>query len=249
MSLERTLSQLSSYFFEPILQELGNAFRRIETKVPQPILSDRGFRYAERTIHQAIVQKLARLISGVHAVEVLLERGLFQEQGMMQRAVDEIEQDILFLSFAVINSDVTSLHKQYLEFFYLEEFADPDDVVGSRIPRGMVNRDKIRSYVHRNAVFDADDLPSANATAKTLTKAYSGYIHAASPHVMDMYFPGGFDVSGAAKRRYISHRLDARNVFYRAIAATAIVARAFGDEPLFAAIYDFAGKVDAEMRS
>ena len=29
------------------------------------------FRYAEQTSHQAIVQKLARMISGLHAVETL----------------------------------------------------------------------------------------------------------------------------------------------------------------------------------
>lgn len=56
------------------------------------------FRYAEQTIQQAVVQKLARTVSGLHAVETLLDHVLFQEQGMVQRVVDEVQEDIWFLS-------------------------------------------------------------------------------------------------------------------------------------------------------
>ena len=77
--------------FHPTLQLLNFAFRRLEAKVPRPIRKSWKdgfvFRYAERTIHQAIVQKLARTISGLHAIEALLSLGLFQEQGMVQRAL------------------------------------------------------------------------------------------------------------------------------------------------------------------
>lgn len=244
------MAQQQTYFFGPILQTLENAFRQIETEVPRPVQgSDGRFRYSEQTIQQAIVQKLARIISGLHSVEALLERGLFQEQGIMQRTIDEIEQDIWFLCLAVINSDITGLHTEYLQYFYSEEFADAGDLVGSRIGRGMVKRDKIRAYVHRSSL-SGPELERANEVGKTITKAYSGYIHAASPHIMDMYFPDQFDVSGALKQyRYDSHRRDAQNVFYRAITAMAVAAKAFGNEPLFESLHSFASKVDAEMRS
>jgi hypothetical protein len=237
-------------FFAPILQALEGAFRQIETKVPQPVqIHDGRFRYAEKTIHQAIVQKLVRMISGLHSVEVLLERGLFLEQGMMQRGVDEIEEDIWFLSLAVIKNDITSHHTEYLHYFYTEEFTDPDDVVGSRLSRGMVKRDKIRAYIHRSSLSGAE-LGRANEADKTLTKAYSGYVHAASPHIMDMYFPKGFDVSGALKQyRYASHQREARNVYYRAITAMAVAAKAFGDETLFNSLHGLASKVQVGMRS
>lgn len=67
------------------------------------------------------MQKLARLLSGLNSVEVLLERGLFQEQGMVQRAVDEIKEDVWFLSLAVIKNDMTSRHTEYLQYFYAED--------------------------------------------------------------------------------------------------------------------------------
>jgi hypothetical protein len=209
---------------------------------------DGRFRFKEHTIQQAIVQKLARLLSGLHSVEVLLEHGLFQEQGMMQRAVDEIEEDIWFLTLAVIKNDITSRHIEYLQYFHAEEFADANDVVGSRLSRGMVKRDRIRAYVHGISLSGAE-LERANEVGKTLTKGYSGYVHGASPHIME-YFPQGFDVSGALKNyRYASHKRDARNVYYRAIIAMAIAAKAFRDETLFSSLDELASRVDLEMRS
>jgi hypothetical protein len=38
------------------------------------------FRYADQSIEQALIQKLARYISGVHAIDVLLLNGFVQEQ-------------------------------------------------------------------------------------------------------------------------------------------------------------------------
>src|ERR1700692_2370633 len=97
--------------FEHSLEALNRAFRQIEAKVPPPVRKPWPggfvFRYEEQTIQQAIIQKLARLLSGLHAVEALLECGLFQEQGMVQRAVAEIDEDAWFLSIAVIREDIT----------------------------------------------------------------------------------------------------------------------------------------------
>jgi hypothetical protein len=100
--------------FAPTLEILEGAFRQLESRIPAPTKKPWKdsfvFRYAERTIHQAIVQKLARTISGLHAITALLNRGLFQEQGMIQRALDELEEDIAFLSLGVISGELSSLH-------------------------------------------------------------------------------------------------------------------------------------------
>jgi hypothetical protein len=113
----------------------------------------------------------------------------------------------------------------------------------------MVKRDRIRGYIYGTSLSGAQ-LARASEVGKTIAKAYSGYIHAASPHIMDMYFPEGFDVSGALKHyRYASHERDARNVYYRAITAMTAAAKALGDETLFASLQEFASKVDLEMRS
>ena len=113
----------------------------------------------------------------------------------------------------------------------------------------MIKRDRIRGYVHRSTA-SRIERDKANAVGNIITKAHSGYVHAASPHIMDMYVPPQFDLSGALKDyRYDSHRRDARNVFYRAVTAFAAATKAFGDEILFDSLRRFASDLDMEMRS
>ena len=239
-------------FFAPTLSTLEKIFRQLEARVPPPKRKQWRdgfvFRYGEQTIFQAIIQKLARVVSGLHAVEALLDRGLFQEQGMMQRALDEIEEDIWFLSLGLIRNDITPRHIEFLKYFWAEEFADPNDIVGSHTSRGMVKREKIRAYI--NAVDSAAE--HANTMGKILTKAYSGFVHAASPHIMDMYggSPAQFDICGESKIfRTPTHERDALNYFYRSLLAMAIAAKAFGDEASFSAMLAPASEIEGWMKA
>lgn len=239
--------------FEPTLKRLEMAFRRLETQVPSPTRKPWKdsfvFRHAEQTIRQAIIQKLARTISGLHAVDTLLLRGLFQEQGMVQRALDELEEDVLFLSFGVINNDITQRHREYLAYFYAEEFDDPDNIWASHTSRGMIKREKIRAYINRQL---GPDESRANIAGKILTKAYSGFIHAASPHIMDMCGgePARFDVSGKFSHlRTAAHADDALNYFFRALASMAIAAKAIGDEELFLGMKAAASEFETQMKA
>jgi hypothetical protein len=152
---------------------------------------------------------------------------------MIQRVLDELGEDIAFLSFGAMSGELSPLHKQYLDYFYAEEFDDPSNIVESHRSRGMVKREKIRAYVNRQS---GSDSSRANIVGKIIMKAYSGFIHAASPHIMDMYggMPPRFDVSGefrSVRRREFAN--DAMNYFYRALVAMAFAAKAFGDEDLF----------------
>jgi hypothetical protein len=241
-------------FFAPTLEVLERTFRLLEARVQPPIRKPWKdgfvFRYAERTIQQAIVQKLARTISGLHAIDVLLAQGLFQEQGMIQRALDEIGEDIAFLSLAVIRGELTQRHKEYLDYFYAEEFDDPSDIMASHTSRGMVKREKIRAYVSENLW--GEDGSRANVVNKIITKAYSGFVHAASPHIMDMYggWPPRFDLSGEFRTlRGEEHADDALNYFLRALFSMAFAAKAFGDEALFEEMRAEAGKLEARMQA
>jgi hypothetical protein len=242
---------MSSDRFSPTLALLESAFRSLELKVPppqrRPWKDGFVFRYAEKTIHQAIVQKLARVISGLHAIRLLLDNGLFQEQGMTQRAVDEISEDVWFLSLGIINNDLTDRHNNYLEYFYAEEFSDPNDAVETHSSRGMVGRDKIRAYVNK---FTDQDPGHGNKIGKVLTKMYSGFVHAASPHIMDMCAGDNprFDVSGRLRNlRRSEYECDAMNYFFRSTTAMAVAAKAFGDEDLFALLFSEKNRLEAEM--
>jgi len=196
------------------------------------------------------VQKLARTISGLHAINVLLAQGLFQEQGMVQRALDEIDEDIAFLSLGVVRGELTQRHQAYLDYFYAEEFDNPSDIMASHSSRGMLKREKIRAYVSR--ALWGEDSSRANVVGKVITKAYSGFVHAASPHIMDMYggMPPRFDISGEFRNlRREENANDALNYFLRALFSMAFAAKAFGDENLFSEMRAEAAKLEARMQA
>lgn len=198
------------------------------------------FRHVEKSRHQALVQKLARLVSGLHAARLLMEAGFVQEQASLQRILDEIQEDIIFLSFSVIHNDLTELHQKYLDAFFQEEFDLNGSVVSSQ-ERPSVPRKKIRAYIDR-VTSGAKGSSQQLEASRTISKTYSGYVHAASPQIMDMYGgnPPRFHVRGMrGTPRHIEHSADLWNYFYRAILAFGIAAKAFGDDDLFNSIRKF----------
>ncbi len=176
-----------------------------------------------------------------------MENGYLQEQGAIQRILDELHEDISFLALAVIFDGHTPLHQQYLEAFFEEEF-DAESAFASTQKRPMIPRQKIRAYIAKveGAALD----PSTGVElSRTICKAYSGYVHAASPHIMDMYGgnPPRFHVRGMkGTERQAEHREDLWNYFYRSIVAFALVVKAFGDDELFAQIQQFSREFEGQ---
>jgi len=237
--------------FHQALTVMQNAFRRLEEQVPppQPMKWKDGFvlRYKEEMIEQALLQKLARSISGLHAVDALLVHGLLQEQAVLHRILDEIHEDIFFLAAALTNDKVTDRHKQYLKAFYAEEFPDPNNTLARHEKPNMVPRKKIRAYVNR--VLSKDPNPSRlSDVGETISSVYSGYVHASSPQIMDMCGgdPPRFHLSGMlGTPRMAEHIDDAWNYYYRGLSALTAVAKAFGDKPLVDTLYEYIAKFEA----
>lgn len=203
---------------------------------PQAVAFGSGFvfRYAERDIDQALVQKLARVISGLHAARLLLAHGFVQEQAALQRMLDEFNEDVLFLAYGVISADITELHREYLAAFYEEEFDNPNSALESTQNRPTVSRRKIRAYLARIRA-EGLDPSSVVEVMRTVSKTYSGFVHGASPHIMEMYggTPPRFHVGGMLGTiRADDHREDLWNSFYRSIGSFVFAAKAFGDEAL-----------------
>lgn len=235
----------AAQLYEQALKNMERTLHAFASRVPPPqrvpFKDAFVFRYLEKTVHQALVQKLARLVSGLHAARLLMEAGFVQEQASLQRILDEITEDISFLAFSIVYRDSTPLHKAYLDSFFQEEF-DPNDTIASSTDRATVPRKKIRAYIDRVASGPKGSSKHLDAI-RTVSKAYSGYVHAASPQIMDMYGgnPPRFHVRGMRNtQRHREHRADLWNYFYRGIVAFAFVAKAFGDEKLFGSIRAFA---------
>jgi hypothetical protein len=236
-----------SLLYDQALENMERSVHHLCALVPAPrhvpYRDSFVFRYVEQSLNQALVQKLVRLTSGLHATRLLMEAGFVQEQGSLQRMLDELQEDITFLSFSVINNDSTPLHQAYLDAFYQEEFLP----VASRttsVDRPMIPRKKIRAYIDRALSGQKGSSQSLEA-ARTINKTYSGYLHAASPQIMDLFggSPARFHLRGMrGTPRHHEHRADLWNYFHRAIIAFGFAAKAFGEEELFTSIKNFSDR-------
>lgn len=229
--------------YDEALTHMERTVHLLANRVPQPQSIPYNdsfvFRHIERTVHQALVQKLARLVSSLHATRLLMTHGFVQEQAALQRVLDEIQEDVTFLASGIIFNNWTTLHDEYLSAFFEEEF-DAETAMSSTQKRPMISRKKIRAWIA--SLENGLDQSTGVELTRTISKTYSGYIHAASPHIMDMYGgnPASFHMHGMlGTPRHAEHRADLWNYFYRAIIAVAFAAKAFGDDELFATIKNF----------
>ena len=143
------------------------------------------------------------------------------------------------------------LPKKYLDAFYEEEFNEAADPLRSPQRRPMVPRKKIRSY---NASYQSK-LSSLNPNEcieinRTLYQTYSGYVHAASPHIMDMYggFPSHFYLRGMLGTPRIDkcQRSLYCDYFCRGIYQVTLVARCFGLYALADELREFVAYFETE---
>lgn len=231
-------------YFEtlPVLQ---GAFALLEGKIEKPAFVNRGsykvFRYEKQSIEAAVIQKLARVISGLHASLLLLHGGFVQELGVIFRTIDEFNEDILFLCQAIRSGELTDLHQKYLVSFYQEEFDNPDNPFLSEQKRPTIPRKKIHAAI-ANMPENELNPSDGKELRRTLSQAYSGYIHGASIHIMDMYggSPPRFHLSGMLNTPRMKESIaDAWNYFYRGLISTIMVALSFKENELFKEIDSF----------
>lgn len=222
-------------------------FRALEKQVPQPtkipFLNQFVFRYKEKTLEQALIQKLTRVVTGLHSARILLNSGFLQEQMAIHRMLEELQQDISFLSYARLIDEITELHQRYLEAFYEEEFDVPENPVGSTQKRTSIPRQKIIAYVARKEAEMGVSNPSRSAEiTRTLSKVYSGFVHGASPQIMEMYggSPPRFQISGMLGTTHEQkHRTDLWNLFYRGLLSFNEVALVFEEKMLAESIRSY----------
>lgn len=229
--------------YDQALVNMERTVHALAARVPQPqrVSYKDGvqYRHVERTVHQALVQKLARTVSTLRATRLLMEHGFVQEQASMQRILDELQEDVTFLSFGVIFDKWSKLHDDYLAAFFEEEF-DAETSVDSTQKRPMILRKKIRAAIASMEI--GLDQSTGVEVTRTISKAYSGYVHAASPHIMDMYGgdPPRFHMRGMrGTPRHHEHSADLWNYFFRGIISFGFAAKAFGDDDMFDSIRDF----------
>ena len=227
------------------LQILAQAFETLFYQLDRPEKQQLGYgyvyRYQDKSIRQAIIQKLPRLVTGLQAIVMMNRYGLLQEQATLQRTLDEFDQDILFLCHAIVFDDWTERHETYLNGFYQEEFDFLDSAIESSQKRPTVSRDKIVAYITKYRG-GGDDQSNTIKLLRTINKTYSGYVHGASPQLMELYYgdPPNFHLFGSQDSPFFEdHSYDILSYFYRTILTFAVSAKAFGNEQLCKKMQDF----------
>lgn len=245
MTLNKVLSLIMNNLYEEAMNVVAKSFQILERSIEAPVRVTKNggiiYRYRKSTIYVAILLKLARAITGLKAIYHLNNIGLLQEQAALQRVSDELTEDISFLTLAIIFDDKTDLHSKFLEAFFEEELEEGKSAMESAQKRPMIPRKKIQAYINKERG-TGDDPSTGKEASRTLSKAYSGYVHAAAPQVMELYFgdPPGFHINGAiSSPLYQDHVDDLINYFYRTVIATGFAAKAFGNEVLFQKVFEY----------
>ena len=232
--------------FVQTLQNMVQSVNALHRRLPRPQLvevapSIQMFRYVEQQPLQAVVMKLARILSALMAARTLVHRGLSQDAGAVQRIVDELSDDVCFLCFAIIEGNFTPNHQRFLDEFWQEEFDDVGKPSMRNTSRNRVSRGDIHGFLSQHAGPAGMDQSKVVHATKIVAKSYSGYVHGAGHHIMEMY--GGdpeeflFDLRGTPI--WYAQFQDLSNNYYRAIGSFFIVAKAFGDPELVEQVREF----------
>ena len=179
-----------------------------------------------------MIQKLSRIISGLHATRALLATGLYQEVRNLCRVLDELSEDVIFLCQPLRDGTVSALHEEYLATFYQEDFDDPASLLASRQSRSTISRRRIHA-----ALAAIPDSPINQSDAQQLRRAigqaYSGYVHAASTHIMDSYGgdPPQYHITGMLNTpRQTEYEKQSVQYLYRSFSTIAYAAVCFKNQ-------------------
>ncbi|WP_444931516.1 hypothetical protein ACJJIF_06990 [Microbulbifer sp. SSSA002] len=217
---------------------LEQCFHALEKPLPAPVLKKLGespvLRYLEahQGLELAIVQKLARYISGLNAALLLLDSGYTQELGVIFRTLDEFQEDIVFLALPIVGGiERGEAHKKYLADFFQEEFDNPNNPILSTQKREAVSRKKIRAVIANSGKNNLNPHDSRELS-RTISQTYGGYVHGASCHICEMIGgdPLHYYLSGmAGTPRQVEFAYNYWDYAYRGLISVVLAAKALGD--------------------
>ena len=189
-------------------------------------------RFDAPSAEDAILLKFARVVSLNRAMLLLMDRGFVQEQCIIQRSLEETNEDIMFYSVNVTGSGTSERFEGHLKEFWKEDYEDPNRPRETRIPRGF-SRKGIAPFLHR-----ASGLPDpslADDVGRVIFSMYSGFTHGAAPHIFELYDfeRKAFMTNGLlGTDRHFGYVLDGANSIYRSLLSASAVSKAFGSQEL-----------------
>jgi hypothetical protein len=177
-------------YLEHTLFELSAIFHEMVTKIQTPVVTDVGgyqaWRYQNLSDSLACFLKGVKIVSTLNASIVLLRYGYAQEIGALCRMIEDYCNEIFFLLLPQDGENFAKEQIQFLEDFFKEEFDKPSDPLMSTQKRSTVPIRKIHATfgkLAKNEINPSD----AQELLRTTHQAFSGYVHGAYPHIMEMF--------------------------------------------------------------
>ncbi|HYS83736.1 MAG TPA: hypothetical protein VEN78_01870 [Bradyrhizobium sp.] len=234
--------QHALHHLESIYAEMHKATGRVLFRDVGPY---RQFRHETLTESLICYLKGVKTISTLNACLLLLRHGYTQEIGALCRMVDDFCNEIFFLLQPQGENGFSDDQKRFIESFFQEEFDKPGDPLGSTQKRDTVSVRKIHATFAKLASGELN--PSdAQQLLRTTHQAFSGYVHGAYPHIMEMFGgnPPAFHMSGMlGTPRVDEWRGQLVGYVHRLIIASVFVARKLGitdmERPLRAFLSEF----------
>jgi len=160
-----------------------------------------GYRYGKPGVRQFCLLKAVRAVSALNAMIALARGGFAQEIGVLVRTLVECTTHIEFVLDALDQNDVLApdVDKHVQDFF--ADFArnSSADFKRAQIRQGIVH-ERLGATLDNIAqqTGHADQRAPAERAYSNVYLAYSNYVHAKYPEVMDLYggTPGRFHLDG-----------------------------------------------------
>jgi hypothetical protein len=193
-----------------------------------------GWRHASKDDLLASYMKCIYICSALHASCALLLNGFAQEVYILCRGVDEAGEDIRVLAIPRgTDAKTDNLQVRLLEDFFQEEFEETAQVrfmVSAK--RDRVSRKDIHAALMKLEGAEIDPSTLRHAL-NTVHKAFSGFVHGAYVHIMDMFDGRRFHMRGMAGMPRLDQAEEAFSYYvYRAFLAVRVVAKRTGDGEL-----------------
>lgn len=213
------------------LKQLEAHYHQMGTALPSPIRAKIGsgiyFRHPQHSDSLLSYLKGVKLISTLNAALVLYRNGYAQEIGALCRMADDYCNEILFFVKPLGENGPSKDQVRMFEDFFREEFENPDNPLASQQNRDNVPRRKINAAFGKLVSNELNPHDAQN-TLSTIHKAFSGYVHGAYPHIMEMYGgnPPRFHMTGMlGTPRIVEWESQLVTYVYRAIMTAELVSQ------------------------
>jgi hypothetical protein len=209
---------------------LDNCVQALATSVPAPqcvhVSGNLAFRHVQQDRNDLLLSflKLVKIASHHNAALVLLQAGYVHEVYALAQMIDEACEDIIFMISPL--GDAGQLNKDrrwFINEFYQEEFS-VSNLVNSQHRRDRGLRDAIRATTNRPLGGGIDGFDPYHLTK--LEGMFSGLVHGAYIHLMELYDGARFHTTGLLGAPSIEECADNQvNHVFRSLLAIELVGR------------------------